>query len=211
MQSRTKFLVRPLRRSPNGSIVSPHAACPEALVNLCTRPRCDHAAASERPEGTGVALTWVRTHEWDIAAWRRPLGVPRQRSRRVLPDREHGPRTRADRDGPADLHRLHRPRGVPRVRARHEPGSRASGAAPPKRSAGSCARRGSPSSASTPAEPPAPAQSSLRAADRSALRSGMREVDPRPVVAVELDRATELGRHERLHDREPEAATTARS
>ena len=40
------------------------------LVNVCTKVHRPAVAGTEGTGGTGVALTWVRTHEWDISAWR---------------------------------------------------------------------------------------------------------------------------------------------
>ena len=161
-----------------------------------------------------LALTWVRTHDWDAEAWRDAFGLPRHRPRPLLPDRHHRPRARPDRGRPRDLRRVPGQRRVPRVRPRHQPGGRASGAAPPKRSAASCARPGWPSSAWS-ASRPGSRRRHVRSASSvdvaAVLRAGPCRCTRVPSsLCISID-AAELAGHQRLHDRQAEAAATARA
>ena len=159
-----------------------------------------------------MALTWVRTHDWDDQRLAYALGLPRLRPRRVLPHREQ-PAAPLEQIETARriCARLRGERRVPRVRPRHQPGGR---------HLGRHHRRGAPQAAQGLAGQAANgrladlahvARSCVGSATRSADRRGVgaerhREVDARPVVAAQLDRAAQLAGHQRLHDREPEAA-----
>ena len=204
-----KFLVRPLREVTEGSIVSAPASDLEALGNW-HEPRDLSPQPRARTGGTGVALTWVRTHEWDVdgvAGRVRPVAtrIPTCSSRSGA-----RPRARADRDRPricaaCTVHEeclefalatnqeaghlgWHHRRGAPQA---------AQGA-------------GWPSSASR-AEPPAaalPAERQLEGRPLvAAVRSGMRApAMPRARrCAARSMPPSSLG-HQRLHDREAEPA-----
>ena len=120
-----------------------------------------------------------------------------------------GPAIEQIESGQGRLHRVRGPPAVPRVRPHHQPGLRASGAAPPRRSAASSVVSGSPPSAgrpdpgSAPDLTPTPSRAPTTPIDRHDLphrevvsRAGSlerRRVDRHPEPARALAGAVEAG------------------
>ncbi len=129
-----------------------------------------------------MALTWNRTFDWDMDDWRTVAACRQHRARDVLPHRLDGPRPRPDRRGQARL-RLVRGDERPASTSRSPPTrSPVYGAAPPRRSAASCASSGwrrvvAPSRSRSPPEPQVDRRRPRSPACGSGSGSGRRERD----------------------------------
>ena len=157
----------------------------------------------------------------------RRLGVSRHRSRPVLPRRHDRPGHRADRERQGRVLRECEASSPASTSPSPPTRTRASGAAPPRRSAASCAASGSPPGVApadlnlrTPAVPaasprggrPASGHERVRQASGQACywRTGTDRLHHgagalrRALAGEDLDRAGQLGGHQRAHDRQPE-------
>ena len=148
-----------------------------------------------------MALTWIRTHDWDAEEWRNRAACRDTSPELFFPIGTTG--VALDQIDAAK-----RVCGQCPVTGEclefalaHQPGGRRLGRHSPKKSAAGCARAGraAPSAQRRLAAPTSPSlQLDPRHRDRHA------HAHRRAVVAVHLDRAAELAGDERLHDREAE-------